>query len=192
MVWKILWALSLRGRRSRNKVSVGEPVEGSFACFVYANMISVNLLCFFCPAGVWGFPVAPQWDAFAYSFYLLQACQYIQLWMPLLKHWWRMPWIVINIVTCRIPWINWILNMDCAAGVAFASIPSAYTHYCALWLCEWQSSADGASDKLPWCSYAGPITKGLCVFAGAFCAGWAKAMVLSYSNYDVDERTHWI
>ena len=32
MVWKILWALSLRGRRSRNKVSVGEPAEGSFAC----------------------------------------------------------------------------------------------------------------------------------------------------------------
>ena len=127
-----------------------------------------------------------------FSFYLLQSCQYIQLWMPLLKHWWRMPWIVINIVTCRIPWINWILNMDCAAGVAFASIPSAYTHYCALWLCEWQSSADGASDKLPWWSYEGPITKGLCVFASAFCAGWAKAMVLSYSNYDVDERTHWI
>ena len=126
------------------------------------------------------------------SFSLIQTHQYIQLWMPLLKHWWRMPWIVINIVTCRIPWINWILNMDCAAGVAFASIPSAYTHYCALWLCEWQSSADGASDKFPWWSYEGPITKGLCVFASAFCAGWAKAMVLSYSNYDVDERTHWI
>ena len=94
--------------------------------------------------------------------------KYNQLWMPLLKHWWRMPWIVINIMTCRIPWINWILNMDCAAGVAFASIPSAYTHYCALWLCEWQSSADGASDKFPWWSYEGPITKGLCVFASAF------------------------
>ena len=27
-----LWTVSLRGRRSRNKVSVGEPAEGSFAC----------------------------------------------------------------------------------------------------------------------------------------------------------------
>ena len=31
MPWKILWTLSFRGRRSRNKVSVGEPAEGSFA-----------------------------------------------------------------------------------------------------------------------------------------------------------------
>ena len=57
--------------------------------------------------------------------------KYNQLWMPLLKHWWRMPWIVINIVTCRIPWINWILNMDCAARVSFASTPAAYIEYCA-------------------------------------------------------------
>lgn len=28
--WKVLWTLSLKGRRSRNKVSVGEPAEGSF------------------------------------------------------------------------------------------------------------------------------------------------------------------
>jgi len=36
----------------------------------------------------------------------------------------------------------------------------------------------------------GPSQK-VCVFLPApFCAGWAKAMVLSYSNYDVDERTH--
>ena len=29
--WKVWWTLTLRGRRSRNKVSVGEPAEGSFA-----------------------------------------------------------------------------------------------------------------------------------------------------------------
>lgn len=28
--WEVLWTLTLRGRRSRNKVSVGEPAEGSF------------------------------------------------------------------------------------------------------------------------------------------------------------------
>ena len=31
--WKVWWTLSLRGRRSRNKVSVSEPAEGSFARF---------------------------------------------------------------------------------------------------------------------------------------------------------------
>ena len=31
LLWKVWWTLSLRGRRSRNKVSVGEPAEGSFA-----------------------------------------------------------------------------------------------------------------------------------------------------------------
>ena len=36
----------------------------------------------------------------------------------------------------------------------------------------------------------GPSQK-VCVFLPVpFCAGWANAMVLSYSNYDVDERTH--
>ena len=32
---KVLWTLSLRGRRSRNKVSVGEPAEGSFTLFFW-------------------------------------------------------------------------------------------------------------------------------------------------------------
>ena len=32
--------LSFRGRRSRNKVSVGEPAEGSFACSVKLNFDS--------------------------------------------------------------------------------------------------------------------------------------------------------
>ena len=31
LLGKVSWTLSLRGRRSRNKVSVGEPAEGSFA-----------------------------------------------------------------------------------------------------------------------------------------------------------------
>ena len=30
LFWKVEWTLLLRGRRSRNKVSVGEPAEGSF------------------------------------------------------------------------------------------------------------------------------------------------------------------
>jgi hypothetical protein len=30
-LWKVLRTASFRGRRSRNKVSVGEPAEGSFA-----------------------------------------------------------------------------------------------------------------------------------------------------------------
>jgi hypothetical protein len=33
LFWKVSWTLLLRGRRSRNKVSVGEPAEGSFVSF---------------------------------------------------------------------------------------------------------------------------------------------------------------
>ena len=37
------WTLSLRGRRSRNKVSVGEPAEGSFA-HVSSNIMSNDVV----------------------------------------------------------------------------------------------------------------------------------------------------
>ena len=35
--WKILQTLTLRGSRSRNKVSVGEPAEGSLTRSIFAN-----------------------------------------------------------------------------------------------------------------------------------------------------------
>ena len=38
-VWEMSWTLSLRGRRSRNKVSVGEPAEGSF---VFSIIVCVS------------------------------------------------------------------------------------------------------------------------------------------------------
>ena len=43
-VWKMSWTLSLRGRRSRNKVSVGEPAEGSFAlyCCMYVKFVGLR------------------------------------------------------------------------------------------------------------------------------------------------------
>jgi hypothetical protein len=46
--WEILQTLSLRGRRSRNKVSVGEPAEGSFTPLKYKSKICSsynNKLC---------------------------------------------------------------------------------------------------------------------------------------------------
>ena len=113
--------------------------------------------------------------------------KYNQLWMPLLKHWWRMPWIVINIMTCRIPWINWILNMDCAAGVAFASTPSAYIEYGAqAYYCAECTSTSSFLDM-----QCRTSTKGLCLTS---CLLWSFeiVIVLPHSNYDVDERTHWI
>ena len=55
-----------------------------------------------------------------------------------------------------------------------------------LWLC-WVY----IKDMFPWCSLQGPAQK-VSVLPVAFCAGWVGLMVLSHSNYDVDERTHWI
>ena len=82
--------------------------------------------------------------------------------------------------------------MDCAAGVAFASILSAYTHYCARCLLFVNCKAVLVVHLTSFLDdpMKGPSQK-VCVFLPVpFCAGWANAMVLSYSNYDVDERTH--
>ena len=133
----------------------------------------------------------PHRNACAFLFYLIQSCQYIQLWMPLLKHWWRMPWIVINIVTCRIPWINWILNMDCAAGVAFASIPSAYIYYCAHPCVCWGRIISSFVGHDVY--FRAHHLRSVCLNPYRFLSEQLpQVMVLSYSNYDVDERTHWI
>ena len=40
VLWKVEWTLLLRGRRSRNKVSVGEPAEGSITHFQLYNQQS--------------------------------------------------------------------------------------------------------------------------------------------------------
>ncbi len=43
---KIEQTLALRGKTSRNKVSVGEPAEGSFIIYVCTSTINVLLLDF--------------------------------------------------------------------------------------------------------------------------------------------------
>ena len=40
MIWELAWTLSFRGRRSRNKVSVGEPAEGSLAWIICSMDVS--------------------------------------------------------------------------------------------------------------------------------------------------------
>ena len=41
---------------------------------------------------------------------------HLQLWMPWVRHWWKVQWNVLSIVTCRIPRINGLLNVYCAFG----------------------------------------------------------------------------
>lgn len=45
--WEVHWTLSFRGRRSRNKVSVGEPAEGSLSICLWLDHEKVNLVLSF-------------------------------------------------------------------------------------------------------------------------------------------------
>ena len=45
--WKVRLTLLLRGRRSRNKVSVGEPAEGSFARIIILHCESLPVSIFY-------------------------------------------------------------------------------------------------------------------------------------------------
>ena len=68
-VWKVLWTLSLRGRRSRNKVSVGEPAEGSF---VFEIVVRVP-----CWASIWCLLVAYlPWVPLGHAFLLHAVAAY--------------------------------------------------------------------------------------------------------------------
>ena len=120
------WTLSLRGRRSRNKVSVGEPAEGSF---VFA--IGVCVLCRACiwclcakylPWGSLLVMHVVSFDCIGCSFiqwYVLFANtnHEHQQWLFWLKWRLRMQQNAICIVTCRSPWTNWLLNALCNFGI---------------------------------------------------------------------------
>ena len=118
LLWKVLWTLSLRGRRSRNKVSVGEPAEGSFACFgawILIEHISKKSLCTMCVCvcrlcGWWcgsfsKICTAAETTRLWHFFWQTMN----QWWMFWLIKRWRAQRTVVIIVNCRIPWTNWIL-----------------------------------------------------------------------------------
>ena len=105
---KVLRTLSFRGRRSRNKVSVGEPAEGSFAqrifystrhapysatCFIIRNFSNSSMLQSHCNV----------YDVI----YLLHRR------MPWLEDRWRTQRTVLNISNCRFPRKKRILNAFC-------------------------------------------------------------------------------
>ena len=89
---EILWILLLRGRRSRNKVFVGEPAKGSFrrCCLTKVRYDAVAPGSHCCKFGI---------NAWVY----FRCCQ---RWMPRLEQRWRAQRSVINTVNRIIPRTN--------------------------------------------------------------------------------------
>ena len=96
---EILWILLLRGRRSRNKVFVGEPAKGSFrrCCLTKVRYDAVAPGSHCCKFGI---------NAWVY----FRCCQ---RWMPRLEQRWRAQRSVINTVNRIIPRTNdsWTFTM---------------------------------------------------------------------------------
>ena len=107
---KVLRTLSFRGRRSRNKVSVGEPAEGSFA--------QRNVL-FHPPRTTQCFLFCHQEKMFSISSMLRSHCNVcdviylLRRRMPWLEDRWRTQRTVLNISNCRFPRKKRILNAFC-------------------------------------------------------------------------------
>ena len=124
-VWR---TISLRGRRSRIKVYVGEPAEGSFARFlsIFSEL--------FRDAGAWReiFAFLMSW---AVALCVIAKCEKrlreifvcivftisynLQRWMSRLEQRWRAQRSAISIVNCRIPWIDRNLNAYCTLGISW-------------------------------------------------------------------------
>ena len=133
MSQKIWWTLSLRGRRSRNKVSVGEPAEGSFA--QYSTFADSTCSC----SSGWHWINQKLSGGFFHFFGLeISTLQNVFNVIELVgignDHFWRsMSWpkkrwraqrSAINIANCRYPWTNWVLNAKCACKSLSASWPT--------------------------------------------------------------------
>ena len=107
---KVLRTLSFRGRRSRNKVSVGEPAEGSFA--------QRNVL-FHPPRTTQCFLFLKKENIFSVSSMLRSHCNVcdviylLRRRMPWLEDRWRTQRTVLNISNCRFPRKKRILNAFC-------------------------------------------------------------------------------
>ena len=119
------WTLLLRGRRSRNKVCVGEPAEGSFAqiiCCLQCEFVGSGLEAAFEAADTYTRALAPGLlEVFCSK---ASKCQ-TQLKWHYMHQWWmfwlkwrlRMQRNVIRIVNCRFPWTNGYLNALCSFGI---------------------------------------------------------------------------
>ena len=103
--WKVKWTLLLRWRRSRNKVSVGEPAEGSITRLKLQN-----------PATYCGAFIAHSscLTFFSITIQIISKVSYnFWRWMSRLRQRWRTPQNAISFVNGRIPRINRMLNAYC-------------------------------------------------------------------------------
>ena len=76
--------------------------------------------------------------------------------------------------------------MDCAARVSFASTPAAYIEYCAqAYDCAECTSRAHCPDMHCRAHHLRSV-----LLLPPFVSGGPFSIVLSYTNYDVDERTH--
>ena len=135
LLWEVWWTLSLRGRRSRNKVSVGEPAEGSFAQTHSIRCICIHIRCYRVCNALWLHQCVLVFDMQCECLsWVTQVCCCslynvgemvmlimlnifsFQWWMSWPMQRWRVQWIVINFVNCRFPGINRALNVRCALG----------------------------------------------------------------------------
>ena len=157
--WKVWWTLSLRGRRSRNKVSVGEPAEGSFARF---RQHHVNCFVGVCVRMSHSFMQMPEgggalMTSVSSSFLLpwctcnafkhncTSTCNFIynfQRWMSRFDQRWRAQRSAISIVNCRIPWTDRNLNAYCAFGISLtACLLQCVCFFCSSGCCSWGHAA---------------------------------------------------
>ena len=110
--------MSLRGRRSRNKVSVGEPADGSLTQ-ILLNVTGV--------LGVWGeylFSPPPLNFLPTYILYILisQQIENFQRWISWFPYRWRTQRNAICNANCRIPRVIRSLNAARAEGISFQHV----------------------------------------------------------------------
>ena len=140
-LWELFLTSPFRGRWSRNKVSVGEPAEGSLPHLKNFPRELSNLFCA-CAGSAFSDADAAEaerrlvsfvWDQLIYFFKPLfykmtdQYCENesscfkldnnFQQWMSRLAHRWRTLRTAIRNANCRIQWVIEILNAYCTFGL---------------------------------------------------------------------------
>ena len=116
---KIVESLIFRGRRSRNKVSVGEPAEGSF---MQIDSITLCLSYSWLSSAIAN-PVMISWTKVAGSACVISHFRYnFQQWISWLRLRWRALQIVISNVNCRTPRNIRILNVQYTSGLSLEVI----------------------------------------------------------------------
>ena len=127
--WELFLTSPFRGRWSRNKVSVGEPAEGSLP---HQKPIHVNrynhVLCFpsgglneggppYCDLPMFFKPINKYWTNLRERKFLVLIHNNFQQWMSRLAHRWRTLRTAIRNANCRIQWVIEILNAHCTSGL---------------------------------------------------------------------------